>query len=80
MPPRTPFGEGPPRLRHVSSAEQLLDLQRDALLAAGVPPGRVYEDICSGKSAERPGLARALDVARAGDALVVWKLLHSGKG
>ena len=37
----------------VSTAEQSLDLQRDALLGAGVPPGRVYEDVCSGKSAER---------------------------
>jgi DNA invertase Pin-like site-specific DNA recombinase len=63
----------------VSTAEQSLDLQRDALLGAGVPPGRVYEDVCSGKSAERPGLERALDVAREGDAIVVWKLDRIGR-
>ena len=55
----------------VSTADQSLDLQRDALLAADVSPDRIYEDVCSGKSTERPGLARALDVARDGDAIVV---------
>jgi DNA invertase Pin-like site-specific DNA recombinase len=38
-----------------------------------------YEDICSGTVAERPGLARALDVLRSGDALVVWKLDRIGR-
>jgi DNA invertase Pin-like site-specific DNA recombinase len=63
----------------VSTADQSLDLQRDALLAAGVSPDRIYEDVCSGKSTERPGLARALDVARGGDAIVVWKLDRVGR-
>lgn len=63
----------------VSTADQSLDLQRDALLAAGVSPDRIYEDVCSGKSTERPGLARALDVARDGDAIVVWKLDRVGR-
>jgi DNA invertase Pin-like site-specific DNA recombinase len=63
----------------VSMAEQSPALQRDALLAAGVEPGRIYEDTCSGAVAERPGLARALDVLRAGDALVVWKLDRIGR-
>ena len=58
----------------VSMAEQNLSLQRDALLAAGVAPGRVYEDTCSGAVTSRPGLARALEVVRDGDALVIWKL------
>jgi hypothetical protein len=48
----------------VSTAEQNLALQRDALLAAGVVPERVYEDTCSGTVTSRPGLVRALDVAR----------------
>ena len=39
----------------VSTADQSLDLQRDALLAADVSPDRIYEDVCSGKSTERPG-------------------------
>lgn len=63
----------------VSTAEQSPALQRDALLVAGVEPGRIYEDTCSGAVAERPGLARALDVLRAGDALVVWKLDRIGR-
>lgn len=63
----------------VSTADQSLDLQRDALLAADVSPDRIYEDVCSGKSTKRPGLARALDVARDGDAIVVWKLDRVGR-
>ena len=56
----------------VSTGEQSLDLQRDALERAGCE--RVYEDVCSGRATERPGLAQALEVARDGDALAVWKL------
>ena len=63
----------------VSTADQSLGLQRDALLAADVSLDRIYEDVCSGKSTERPGLARALDVARDGDAIVVWKLDRVGR-
>ena len=63
----------------VSTAEQNLALQRDALLAAGIEPERIYEDTCSGAVADRPGLARVLDVVRAGDALVVWKLDRIGR-
>lgn len=63
----------------VSTAEQSLALQRDALLAAGVEAGRIYEDTCSGAVADRPGLGRALDVLHAGDALVVWKLDRIGR-
>ena len=62
----------------VSTAEQSLALQRDALLAAGVEPTRIYEDTCSGTVADRLGLARALDVVRVGDAVVVWKLDRIG--
>ena len=36
-------------------------------------------DVCSGRATERPGLAKALDVARDGDALVVWKLDRIGR-
>lgn len=61
----------------VSTAEQCLDLQRDALEAAGC--GRLYDDTCSGSVTERPGLAKALDQMRAGDALVVWKLDRIGR-
>ena len=63
----------------VSTAEQNLDLQRDALLSAGVAPERVYQDTCSGTVTNRPGLTRALEVVRDGDALVIWKLDRIGR-
>lgn len=61
----------------VSTGEQNLDLQRDALERIGCE--RIFEDVCSGRATERPGLAKALDVARNGDALVVWKLDRIGR-
>jgi DNA invertase Pin-like site-specific DNA recombinase len=61
----------------VSTHEQNLALQRDALQAAGCE--RLYDDTCSGSVTERPGLAKALDHMRAGDALVVWKLDRIGR-
>lgn len=61
----------------VSTAEQNLALQRDALDAAGCE--RLYDDTCSGAVTDRPGLAKALDHLRPGDALVVWKLDRIGR-
>ena len=61
----------------VSTAEQNLALQRDALQGAGCE--RVYEDTCGGSVTDRPGLSRALDTLREGDALVVWKLDRIGR-
>jgi DNA invertase Pin-like site-specific DNA recombinase len=61
----------------VSTGKQSLDLHRDALRRAGCE--RTYEDICSGRVAERPGLSKALDTVRQGDALVVWKLDRIGR-
>jgi DNA invertase Pin-like site-specific DNA recombinase len=61
----------------VSTGEQSLDLQRDALVAAGCE--RIYEDICSGRATERPGLSNALEMTRDGDALAVWKLDRIGR-
>lgn len=61
----------------VSTGEQSLNLQRDALQRAGCE--RVYEDVCSGRATERPGLTQALEVARDGDALAVWKLDRIGR-
>src|SRR5690242_11771226 len=60
----------------VSKADgsQVSDLQRDALLAAGVDPRHLYEDAASGRRDDRPGLAACLKALRQGDALVVWKL------
>jgi DNA invertase Pin-like site-specific DNA recombinase len=61
----------------VSTQEQTLDLQKDALLKAGCD--RVFEDTMSGAKAERPGLQEALDFIREGDVLVVWKLDRLGR-
>jgi len=58
----------------VSTGDQTTDLQRDALLAAGVDPENLYEDKASGKKDERPGLAACLKALREGDVLVTWKL------
>ena len=65
----------------VSKADgsQRLDLQRDALTAAGVPPEAIYEDRVSGKRNARPGLEACLKAVRSGDTLVVWKLDRLGR-
>src|SRR3954452_8955817 len=61
----------------VSTDHQNLDLQRDALRLAGCE--KIYEDRISGAKAARPGLALALEVARAGDVLTVWRLDRLGR-
>jgi DNA invertase Pin-like site-specific DNA recombinase len=61
----------------VSTAEQSLDLQTDALRAAGCT--RLFTDTVSGARADRPGLEAALDLCREGDTLVVWKLDRLGR-
>ena len=58
---------------------QVLDLQRDALLAAGVDERHLFEDHASGGRGDRAGLARALVFIRPGDCLVVWKLDRLGR-
>lgn len=64
----------------VSTEDQNLDLQRDALLGNGVEAGRIYAEKASGKSlAGRPTLAAAIKALRAGDILVVWKLDRLGR-
>jgi DNA invertase Pin-like site-specific DNA recombinase len=57
---------------------QVLDLQRDALLAVGVDERHLFEDHASGSRSDRPGLAKALAFVRLGDCLVVWKLDRLG--
>ena len=65
----------------VSKADgsQTLDLQRDALLAAGVEPARLYEDLASGRLDARPGLTACLKALQPGNTLVVWKLDRLGR-
>ncbi len=61
----------------VSTADQLLDLQVDAMRAAGCE--RIFEDTASGVKTARPGLDKALAYIREGDILVVWKLDRLGR-
>lgn len=61
------------------SDRQKTDLQRDALLAAGVDSRHLFEDHASGAKANRPGLAKALAFLQPGDVLVVWKLDRLGR-
>jgi DNA invertase Pin-like site-specific DNA recombinase len=63
----------------VSTDDQTLDLQLDALTATGCAPRRIYTDTASGAKSDRPGLAKALEVLREGDTLVVWRLDRLGR-
>ncbi len=61
----------------VSTADQTVALQEDALRQAGC--ARLFTDTLSGSTVQRPGLTEALDHLRAGDVLVVWKLDRLGR-
>lgn len=65
----------------VSKADgsQVLDLQHDALVSAGVSDGNLYSDTASGKLDDRPGLDACLKALRDGDTLIVWKLDRLGR-
>lgn len=65
----------------VSKADgsQVLDLQRDALIAAGILPEHIYEDFAAGTKDEREGLNACLKALRPQDTLVVWKLDRLGR-
>jgi DNA invertase Pin-like site-specific DNA recombinase len=62
-----------------SDGSQSTDLQRDALLAAGVSDGYIYQDFASGKNDDRSGLENCLKALREGDTLIVWKLDRLGR-
>jgi len=62
-----------------SDGSQTTDLQRDALLAEGIDPKFIYEDLASSRRDDRPGLASCLKSLRDGDTLVVWKLDRLGR-
>lgn len=60
-----------------STGHQHLDLQRDALTAAGCI--RIFSDVGGGTLTSRPALDRALDHLRAADTLTVWRLDRLGR-
>ncbi|KFC70186.1 Resolvase-like protein [Devosia sp. LC5] len=62
-----------------SDGSQSIDLQRDALLAAGLETNRLYQDLMSGRSDDRPGLKACLKALQPGNVLVVWKLDRLGR-
>jgi DNA invertase Pin-like site-specific DNA recombinase len=61
----------------VSTVDQNLDLQKDALIKAGCK--EVFEDVISGSKSERQGLEKLLKYVRPGDTVVVWKLDRLGR-
>ena len=61
----------------ISTLDQTLALQQDALTAAGCE--QLYTDTASGSRTDRPGLAEALSHLRTGDTLVVWRLDRLGR-
>ena len=62
-----------------TDGSQNFDLQKDALIKAGVLPNKIYEDRASGKKDNREGLAACLKSLREGDVMVVWKLDRLGR-
>ncbi len=63
----------------VSTDDQNLDLQIDALTKHGIPKCQIFTDKMSGAKSDRPGLAKCLDALRDGDVLVVWRLDRLGR-
>ena len=66
----------------VSKADgsQNADLQKDAMVAIGVDPEHIYEDLASGRMDARPGLLACSKALRSGDTLVVWLKFSSAPG
>ena len=63
----------------VSTAEQDLSLQLDALRQAGCAEAHIFLDVASGTYTTRPGLTACLQAVTAGDTLVVWRFDRLGR-
>ncbi|HDS3856726.1 TPA: recombinase family protein [Legionella pneumophila] len=63
----------------VSTGDQNLDLQVDALIQAGCSKNNLYKDKVSGAKKDRPGLNQCLEQLESGDVLVVWRLDRLGR-
>jgi serine recombinase len=73
--------DGRPKIGYarISTADQKLDLQMDALVKFGMDRERIYSDQMSGSNFTRPGLRSCMKALRPGDTLVVWKLDRLGR-
>jgi len=63
----------------VSTDDQNLNLQKDALLKFGIDARNIFEDKTSGSKDKRVGLDKAIEFLQEGDTLVVWKLDRLGR-
>lgn len=63
----------------VSTDDQNLTLQIDALTKHGIPAWRIFKNKLSGARSDRPGLAKCLNTLETGDTLVVWRLDRLGR-
>jgi len=73
---------GPGRLLayvRVSTDDQNLSLQVDAMIRHGISKSNIFMDKQSGAKTDRPGLARCLEAIQTGDVLVVWRLDRLGR-
>lgn len=61
------------------SDKQSTDLQRDALISAGIDERHLFEDRASGTKTARPGLRECIEFLKSGDTLIVWKLDRLGR-
>jgi DNA invertase Pin-like site-specific DNA recombinase len=62
-----------------NDGSQTLDLQKDALIKAGIQEEYIYQDLASGRKDARPGLESCLKSLQPGNTLVVWKLDRLGR-
>src|SRR5688572_17301353 len=63
----------------VSTDDQDLTLQIDALSKLGIPTSQIFTDKISGAKSDRPGLTKCLEVLQPGDVLIVWRLDRLGR-
>ena len=63
----------------VSTDDQDLTLQLEALTRNGIPASRIFKDKLSGARCDRPGLTKCLGALESGDILVVWRLARLGR-
>ena len=63
----------------VSTDDQNLSLQIEALTKHGIPKPHIFMDKVSGAKTERPGLSKCLATLQSGDILVVWRLDRLGR-